>query len=284
LHLEEVKLPAGQEWQDESGRWRFVRLTSGAAYWLGAGRGRALAEGELLVLGPAARGVVRASQLNEVVLHEFNFAPEMLYGFFTLEEKHFLEKAIEGAGAEVQVLPSTHPLAVRFAARVANAKPGAELAERAEMLGLAAEFLGQGMDRQPAAARPEVLAQQRFHQLVAQMPDLELLNHTPEELASLCGCSARHFSRLFRQCFGQSPRARLTELRLVRASQLLASSEEKIGQIALSSGYRSISLFNALFKRRFGMNPSEWRDHATQPSQEAPPEASQGSQPSSFRT
>jgi len=49
------------------------------------------------------------------------------------------------------------------------------------------------------------------------------------------------------------------ELRLQRARHLLASSNAKIIHVALDSGYRHLGLFNILFKRRFGMTPSQWR-------------------------
>src|SRR5260370_36369243 len=91
------------------------------------------------------------------------------------------------------------------------------------------------------------------------MPDIETIRPTPEALAGLCGCSPRHFNRLFREHFGESPRARQTELRLLKARQLLGDADAKIIQVALDSGYHSLSLFNALFKRRFGMSPSAWR-------------------------
>ena len=81
LQIEKIGLPPGQEWIIAAGAWRFARVQSGAAYWLDAGRTRPLAEGELLVLGPKIQGSVRASQINEVVLHSFNFLPELLGGF-----------------------------------------------------------------------------------------------------------------------------------------------------------------------------------------------------------
>jgi AraC-like DNA-binding protein len=37
--------------------------------------------------------------------------------------------------------------------------------------------------------------------------------------------------------------------------------------IALASGYRSLSLFNSLFKKRFGISPSRWRARASKPPQ-----------------
>jgi AraC-like DNA-binding protein len=267
LHVEELKLAPGQEWKNAGGSWRFLRIVTGAAYWLESARPRALTAGEVLVLGPAALGVVRASQLNQVVLHEFGFAPEMLCGFFTLGERHFFETGLAGAASEIQFLPSTHPLARRFAALAARVGPAAEMSHRAELLGIAGAFFGEKMSRRSRSVERGVFAQARFEQLIARMPDLEIIHHTPEELARLCGCSARHFNRLFRECFGQSPRARQTELRLLKASHLLAMSGEKVVDIALASGYRSLSLFNSLFKKRFGISPSRWRARASKPPQ-----------------
>ena len=77
------------------------------------------------------------------------------------------------------------------------------------------------------------------------------------ELAGQLHCSERHFSRLFREEFNISLRARQTELRLQRARQLLTESDAKIINVAYESGYRHLGLFNALFKRRFGVTPSQ---------------------------
>jgi AraC family transcriptional regulator of adaptative response / DNA-3-methyladenine glycosylase II len=51
-------------------------------------------------------------------------------------------------------------------------------------------------------------------------------------------------------------------LRLLKARQLLGETDQRISQIALDSGYRSLSLFNALFRKRFGLSPSAWREKA----------------------
>jgi AraC-like DNA-binding protein len=77
------------------------------------------------------------------------------------------------------------------------------------------------------------------------MPEMELMQHTPDELAHLCGCTARHFSRLFRRHFGKPPRARQTELRLLNASQLLAETESKIIRRVLPS-LRTNTILNGL--------------------------------------
>ena len=91
------------------------------------------------------------------------------------------------------------------------------------------------------------------------MLEAELSGKTLAELAGQLHCSERHFSRLFREEFGVPLRARQIELRLQRARQLLADSDAKIINVAFESGYRHLGLFNAMFKKRFGVTPSEWR-------------------------
>ncbi|HEY6169550.1 MAG TPA: helix-turn-helix domain-containing protein, partial [Verrucomicrobiae bacterium] len=88
----------------------------------------------------------------------------------------------------------------------------------------------------------------------------ELLAAPVADLARACGCSVRHFNRLFRQRFGSSFHTHQRELRLQRARQLLRESDSKITEVALDSGFRHTGLFNTFFKRRFGVTPSAWRD------------------------
>lgn len=266
MRIEETTLSPCQEWTDETAAWRFVRISSGAAYWLGAAGARSLSAGEVLVIRPAAKALIRASQLNSVSLHGFTFVPEWLCGFLTLSERRFFES--RGQPDEpLSVLPSTHPFAQGFALLITQENSEPNLARRAEVLGLVAAFFGQGLSshQSPRGRSPSV--RDRFEQIICQMPELEIIRHSPEQLARLCGCSPRHFSRLFRQRFGESPRVRQTEMRLLQARQLLANSEKKIAQIALDSGYRSSSLFNSLFKRRFGTSPSVWREQTAKAKQ-----------------
>jgi AraC-like DNA-binding protein len=258
LRIEEIRLPPGQEWTNDEAGYRFVCVSSGSAYWLDPAKPRAFSEGELAVVAPSLPAVVRASQLNEVVLHWFRFAPDLLSGFFTLAERQLFEIQ-PTAGNRIQFLPSTHPLTQRLRAVVSRRQSNQELLERTEVLGLVAAFFTDEIKNLPATDRLPTSAGHRFHQIISQMPELELIQHSAEQLARLCGCSTRHFNRLFRQQFGQSPRARQTELRLLKASQLLCDTEEKIVQVALESGYQSLSLFNSLFRRRFGVSPIEWR-------------------------
>lgn len=262
LQIEAVRLHPGQEHLTAAGSWRFIFVQRGAAYWLQAGRNLALAGGEMIVVSPDIAGGVRASQINEVVLHAFNFLPDLLGGFLTLAERHWLENMPAGAFAEARVFPSTHPTTLRLTGLIAATGNQPGLGRRADLLGLVVSILVDGREPQVQPTPGGLSARHRFQQLILKLPDTGLVNHTPEELARLCGCSARHFSRLFQQHFGGSVRKRQTELRLLKARQLLRNPDLPVAQAAADSGYRHLGLFNSLFKRKFGMTPTEWRQQS----------------------
>ena len=259
LQLEEIKLGAGQEWSGLAEGWTFVLVAGGAAYWLAETSPRPLAEGELLVVPPGFEGTIRASQIGEVALRAFRFSPELLCGLLSLEERRFFESAGEGSFDTVRFLPSTHPAAQQFVTLGGTDGRREGLVRRVELLALIAAVFEGEMAVPPPPSMTGASAQERFRQIIVSMPDTEMVNHSPEELARLCGCSARHFNRLFRAHFGTSTRAWQTEMRMLKARQLLCNTESKVAQVAEQSGYRNLSLFNTLFKKRFGMTPTECR-------------------------
>jgi AraC-like DNA-binding protein len=263
LEILEIRVSPGQEWSAESNQWRFIFLESGTAYWLEPVKPRELARGELLIVGPATQCVIRASQLAEVVLHWFGFRPKALLGFLSVAERERIENSATSALGSANCLPSTHPLSTEMAALHDCRHTDSQLVKRAKTLLLALRFLAQSMPALDAALRRGGGAKQRFDEIISRMPDTELVQHSSQELAQLCGCTPRHFNRLFRRRFGTPTRARQTELRLLKARQLLETSAEPVAHIAADCGYHSLSLFNSLFRRRFGMSPSEWRNKAS---------------------
>jgi transcriptional regulator GlxA family with amidase domain len=111
-------------------------------------------------------------------------------------------------------------------------------------------------------SEPEPLwasSMQRFRQLISVLPDVEIINYSPGELARLCGCSLRHFNHLFRNHFGASVRDRQAELRLLKSCQCLRNTDSEVFVVAQDCGFQSVEKFNFLFKKRFRVAPSEWR-------------------------
>jgi two-component system response regulator YesN len=103
-----------------------------------------------------------------------------------------------------------------------------------------------------------------LRRLLNQMAAADFVELSLSDLAPKLCCSPRHLSRLFRAEVGASFREKQTELRLVKACDLLANSDDKVVEVALTSGYQSNSLFNLLFKKRFGISPGKWREQHAQ--------------------
>lgn len=82
---------------------------------------------------------------------------------------------------------------------------------------------------------------------------------TLEALADAVHISPVHLRRQFRLVYGKSPHLVLTNLRLERAAQLLATCNDTLDAIARQSGFNSASDFCRVFKHRFDVYPNEWR-------------------------
>lgn len=80
-----------------------------------------------------------------------------------------------------------------------------------------------------------------------------------EKVATDIGFSKFHFSRLFKQYTGYTFCDYVNYCRLRVAEELLARPDCSITEVALQSGFPSISTFNRLFKQHKGCSPSEYR-------------------------
>ncbi|WP_188048252.1 helix-turn-helix domain-containing protein [Vibrio vulnificus] len=73
------------------------------------------------------------------------------------------------------------------------------------------------------------------------------------------GASLTTFKELFNECYGSSPRAWISERRLLHAHKLLLVSKMSIVNIAMEAGFSSQSYFTQSYRRRFGTTPSRVR-------------------------
>lgn len=136
---------------------------------------------------------------------------------------------------------------------------GAGAGRLVELAGIADSMTGSLVDpRRPAGARKR----SRRASLVRALEDLEpggLEGFSVGLLADRLGVSVRQTSRLVRAELGTSLPAYLAALRVERARKLLAQDDRTITEIALETGWRSLSHFNAVFRRYVGMTPSALR-------------------------
>ena len=258
LILQEMTLRPSGEWTPQGRGWIVARVAEGAGYWLHGGNARELNAGDGFVAGFNSNLRLRSSQLGPLKLQFFTVQPQYLHGVLTVAEWHQLETAPARLAPYVSVFAAAEPVAQKFT-RIAEHPSSDGLSLRCALLQVWSGSLHGLLTAPVAEAGGGNQLQERFRKLLGQMTEAELAEASLTRLAAQLHCSERHFSRLFRAEFGVPLRTRQIELRLQRAQHLLANSSAKIINVAYDSGYRHLGLFNAMFKKRFGVTPSEWR-------------------------
>ena len=83
---------------------------------------------------------------------------------------------------------------------------------------------------------------------------------TLSDLARRCFYNPSYFSRVFKEVSGRSLTDYISEKRMERAKELLASSDCTIEEIAARTGYNDRGQFFRQFKAVTGMTPGAFRD------------------------
>ena len=82
---------------------------------------------------------------------------------------------------------------------------------------------------------------------------------TVADLARVAGLSKAHFSREFRQAFGEPPHSYLLTRRLERAAALPRTTDRTVADICVMVGLSSVGSFTTSFGRMYGMTPTAYR-------------------------
>lgn len=79
------------------------------------------------------------------------------------------------------------------------------------------------------------------------------------ELSALIFMQPTYFIRKFTKAFGMSPQNYFSRLKLMKAMNLLASTDLSVEEIALSIGISDTSYFSRFFKKHCKITPTEYR-------------------------
>jgi AraC-like DNA-binding protein len=277
LTLREFSVPAGREWTCGLNGWSLIQVGEGAGYWLHEQFRSELAPGALLLVSPEVNGRILASQLGFMTLHVFNLVPERLTGLMTLGEQNLFKKTAARLNHGFRLLPAHDSLSVKMNdLRSATKQRG--LLRKLGLLQLVVEVLGDEIGEVGVSAEISD-ARERLRKFLQELPPNALLEISFDELAQMNNCTPRHLSRIFYDVVGMSFRDKRAEVRLARARELLATSQTKVVEVALESGYKSLSFFNLMFTRRFGISPGRWRQKHGAPADSVALRRSKGLKP-----
>jgi AraC-like DNA-binding protein len=85
-----------------------------------------------------------------------------------------------------------------------------------------------------------------------------------DALSSEACFSRYHFIRLFKRAFNRTPHQYLTEKRIERAKELLASSRLSVTDVCFEVGFQSLGSFSTLFHKRVGASPLIYRTNLSE--------------------
>lgn len=83
---------------------------------------------------------------------------------------------------------------------------------------------------------------------------------TVQQAADMCGFSASHFMKLFRELTGISFTQYVKCLRLDAAAEQLRSTAKRVSEIAEMVGFRNLSYFSRAFEEQYCLTPSAYRE------------------------
>ena len=85
---------------------------------------------------------------------------------------------------------------------------------------------------------------------------------TLEELCKLYFVNEKYAGRLFAKQLGLNFHEYLNKIRLEKAAEMLASTDEKIIDIALICGYGDVTYFNRKFREKYHSSPGSFRKNS----------------------
>ena len=113
-------------------------------------------------------------------------------------------------------------------------------------------------NRMPKSSRQKEYME-KFLNVTSYIDEHFMEDLTLEMAADLAGFSKYHFSRLFRQYTDSSFYKYLNQKRIDYARTLLADPSLTVIEVALQSGFQSLSAFLRMFKQMNGCTPTEFR-------------------------
>lgn len=84
--------------------------------------------------------------------------------------------------------------------------------------------------------------------------------YTPEEIAEKLGLGYSWFRRMFKEYTGISPAQYQLQQKLLKAKELLTSTNKNISEIAYELNFENAGQFSTFFRKKEGVTPSEFRE------------------------
>jgi AraC-like DNA-binding protein len=134
-----------------------------------------------------------------------------------------------------------------------------EMKTRMQRLAIAWESVKTPAKRR-AGAKVQLNGLNKVERMVCYIAQNYMEPITADDIGRVAGLHPNSAMRLFKKTFSTTLIDHLTHHRVFHAKRLLATTDQKIVDIAFSSGFNSISRFNEAFRRACACTPRAYRD------------------------
>lgn len=98
-----------------------------------------------------------------------------------------------------------------------------------------------------------------FNELIMEINKPANIGSFTRDILNTCNYSHTHVLRLFKQYTGKTLVEYIVQVKMENASEMLLHSDMSTLEIAGTLGYNSLSHFNHVFKKTFGVSPSQYK-------------------------
>ena len=215
--------------------------------------------------GVQRKMIVQEPKLQRLVSIDIHMSPDLLRTFFPGKDGNLTPELgflVKGNDWQALLYPETTPAVNSVAQQIVNC-PYQGITKRmylqAKVLELMALQLAPILAQGGLQPQPRLKAQTiaRIHHVREIL--LSRLDNPPSllDLAQQVGVSDRTLRRGFQELFGTTVFSYLIDQRLKRAEQLLRGGNRSVAEVANLVGYSHLGQFAGVFKRKFGITPSE---------------------------
>ena len=217
-------------------------------------------QGDICLFMPGElHGFVSRGENNIFVMKAVVTGAEGQEGFLDLSKIRLLKNVITKRDAVYQKLLS---YVQDIQTEHAGKKPGFEYAVNALSLSAFVEVLrGVGFRAVTTKQSAQIAESMKLLRHAERFVEQNYMRPVSlEEMADYCNFSKYYFSHYFKKVTGVSFFYYLTVYRLERAMGLMKSTNHSMTEISYQCGFGSTRSFNRLFKKHFGVTPTEFRD------------------------
>lgn len=221
--------------------------------------------GDVIVIGAEENHATsKITKTHRLLVMQFELSAIMPYVERISEDQYLAHMMFSNMGEKIHFrvmenLDAIHALLWNINKEYESKKKGYEIQIQAYLLQMFAHFVRHGYIILPEMPEERRQALKKVESSVMYIEQNYSTNITLEEAAGVSSISIYNFCRTFKKATGRTFVEFLNHIRLSEAAKQLLTTDKSISDIALDTGFSSISYFNKIFKKNYGYPPYLYR-------------------------